>query len=98
MTTAVDRQISHTSFPATLEAAALGRRAAELTTRDKWTRRQLIAHQQERLQAILRHAVTASPYYRETIGHLVARDAPPEQFPILSRWQRGPLRWNPEEL
>src|SRR5215470_14538796 len=61
--------------------------AAELTARSSWTRRRLLAHQSERLQATLRHAVSASPYYRETIGHLVARGAPLEVFPVLTKSQ-----------
>jgi len=81
------RQIAHTSFAPALDAAAVGRRAAELAARDNWTRRQLMAHQRERLQAILRHAVSTSPYYCETIGHLVAREAPLEEFPVLTKNQ-----------
>ncbi|WP_119272265.1 phenylacetate--CoA ligase family protein [Taklimakanibacter deserti] len=68
--------------------AAMGRpRLAELSARDRWTRQQLLAYQNERLQAALQHAVHASPYYRETIGHLVARDAPLEEFPVLTKSQ-----------
>jgi phenylacetate-coenzyme A ligase PaaK-like adenylate-forming protein len=40
----------------------------ELLAHDGWTREHLLAHQRERLLATLRHAVTASPYYREVLG------------------------------
>ncbi|MEZ5832541.1 MAG: hypothetical protein R3D05_15315 [Dongiaceae bacterium] len=78
---------AHTAFVPTSDATALGRRAAELTARDRWTRPQLLAYQQERLWAVLRHAVDTSPYYRDTIGHLVARGAPLEEFPVLTKKQ-----------
>lgn len=84
---ATDRQVAHPTFPPTLDAAAVRRRAAELMARDNWTRQQLIAHQRERLQAVLHQAVSASPYYHETIGHLVARGAPLEEFPVLTKSQ-----------
>jgi phenylacetate-CoA ligase len=41
---------------------------AELLTHDGWSRERLLAHQRERLLATLRHAVAASPYYREVLG------------------------------
>jgi phenylacetate-CoA ligase len=40
----------------------------ELLAHDGWSREHLLAHQRERLLATLRHAVTASPYYREVLG------------------------------
>jgi len=84
--TAERRQIAHDT-PVTLDAAVVQRRAAKLVARDCWTRQQLLAHQQERLREVLRHAVRTSPYYRETIGHLVARRAPLEEFPVLTKSQ-----------
>jgi phenylacetate-coenzyme A ligase PaaK-like adenylate-forming protein len=33
-----------------------------------WSREQLLAYQRDRLEALLRHAVDASPYYREVLG------------------------------
>src|SRR5262245_10847041 len=71
--------------PTTLEPAIVQQRAVELMTRDRWTRSQLVAHQERKLRDVLRHAVKASPYYRETIGHLVARQAPLKDFPILTK-------------
>jgi hypothetical protein len=41
---------------------------AELLRHDGWSREYLLAHQRERLLATLRHAVAASPYYREVLG------------------------------
>ena len=42
--------------------------AGELLAHDAWSREQLLRHQRERLLATLRHAVSASPYYREVLG------------------------------
>lgn len=44
-----------------------------------------MAFQRQALGSVLRHAVNASPYYRETIGECVARNAPLEEFPILTK-------------
>src|SRR5919108_233658 len=68
-------------------ATVVRRLAAELAARDNWTRQQLVVYQREQLQTVLRHAVNASPYYRETIGHLVAHEAPLEEFPVLTKSQ-----------
>jgi len=40
----------------------------ELLAHDRWSREHLLRHQRERLLATLRHAVAASPYYREVLG------------------------------
>ena len=40
----------------------------ELLAHDAWPRERLVGHQRERLRATLRHAVVASPYYREVLG------------------------------
>jgi phenylacetate-coenzyme A ligase PaaK-like adenylate-forming protein len=37
------------------------------------------------MRDMLRNAVKASPYYRDTIGHLVAREAPLKDFPVLTK-------------
>ncbi|HEX6092278.1 MAG TPA: hypothetical protein VFZ07_02940, partial [Dongiaceae bacterium] len=71
----------------TLDPAAVQRRAAILMARDNWTREQLLAYQRQRVQETLEHAVTSSAYYRETIGHLVARQAPLEDLPVLTKDQ-----------
>jgi phenylacetate-CoA ligase len=42
--------------------------AGELLAHDRWSRAELERHQRERLLATLRHAVSASPYYREVLG------------------------------
>src|SRR5688572_11773782 len=86
-TVAVKREIAHTTRASAFDHTVAGRRAAELMARDNWTRSQLMAHQRERLQATLHHAVSASPYYRETIGQLVAIRAPLEEFPVLTKTQ-----------
>jgi len=82
-----DRHQIANDRPVTLDPAVVQRRAAELVARDGWTRQQLLAHQQGRLREVLRHAVRTSPYYRETIGHLVARRAPLEEVPVLTKSQ-----------
>jgi putative adenylate-forming enzyme len=58
--------------------------AHELEPRDRWSRDQLLAYQRDRLEALLRHAAAASPYYREALGpspeaHWL------EQLPILTK-------------
>src|SRR6476660_4501110 len=63
---------------------------AVLMARDAWSREGLLAHQRERLRALLEHAVERSPYYREALD----LDAPFEYLPTLSkatlleRWDR----------
>jgi phenylacetate-coenzyme A ligase PaaK-like adenylate-forming protein len=54
---------------------------AELMARDAWSREELLAHQRERLRALLEHAVERSPYYREALD----LDAPFESLPTLSK-------------
>jgi phenylacetate-coenzyme A ligase PaaK-like adenylate-forming protein len=46
-------------------ALKLGRALAE---RERWPRERLRRHQQERLEALVRHAVAHSPFYRERLG------------------------------
>ncbi|MFL5260148.1 MAG: phenylacetate--CoA ligase family protein [Hyphomicrobiales bacterium] len=85
---AESRQVTHPAVEPPFDAAMMRhRRLAELTERDRWTRRQLLAYQRERLHVVLHHAVAASPFYRETIGHLVERGAPLEEFPVLTKTQ-----------
>ncbi|MBD9450376.1 phenylacetate--CoA ligase family protein [Rhizobium sp. RHZ02] len=56
-----------------------------MLSRNEWSRDKLRAFQRERLQSILRHAVQASPYYRETLGDLVARRTAFGEYPILTK-------------
>jgi putative adenylate-forming enzyme len=59
---------------------------AELTARDRWSRRRVLAHQDERLQDLVAHAVRSSPYYRETLGpHVGSAGAQLEQLPTLPK-------------
>jgi phenylacetate-coenzyme A ligase PaaK-like adenylate-forming protein len=69
----------------TVDIATAARIAVELLSHSSWTREQLLAYQQERLKAFLRRAIAHSPYYRETIGDLVARDRPLTEFPIINK-------------
>jgi phenylacetate-coenzyme A ligase PaaK-like adenylate-forming protein len=41
---------------------------AELLERDRWSRDDLMAYQEERARALIAHAVSKSPYYREALG------------------------------
>lgn len=47
--------------------------AAELIARERWSRGRLAEHQRQALASLVRHAATASPYYRER----------------LARWSKG---------
>jgi phenylacetate-CoA ligase len=57
---------------------------AELLEHDRWARDDLLAYQQERVQALVAHAVTQSPYYRETLG-ADAAERPLAELPTLSK-------------
>jgi phenylacetate-CoA ligase len=57
---------------------------AELLEHDRWARDDLLAYQQERVQALVAHAVTRSPYYRETLG-ADAAERPLAELPTLSK-------------
>jgi hypothetical protein len=54
-------------------------REAEVMARDHWTRDELLAYQEKRVQALITHAVTRSPYYNEVLGE----DAPERPFTEL---------------
>jgi phenylacetate-CoA ligase len=59
-------------------------REAELMARDRWTREELLAFQRERVQALVAHAVTNSPYYREALG-TDAAERPLAELPTLPK-------------
>ncbi len=71
--------------PSTLDIDLVNRHADELVERNRWPRHRLLAYQRDELKKSLRHAVETSPYYRETIGDLVSREAPLEDFPVLTK-------------
>jgi phenylacetate-CoA ligase len=52
------------------DVVAGARLARELGARERWPREQLARLQQERLEALVHHAVTRSSFYRERIGPL----------------------------
>jgi phenylacetate-coenzyme A ligase PaaK-like adenylate-forming protein len=58
--------------------------ARELVSRTRWSSERLATHQRERLAALVRHAVAASPYYREMLGPDPA-GVPLDQLPTLSK-------------
>ena len=51
--------------------------ARELTERERWPEERLRRHQQERLDALVRHAMRHSPYYRERLSGAIG-DGPVE--------------------
>jgi phenylacetate-coenzyme A ligase PaaK-like adenylate-forming protein len=58
----------------------------DLLAHDAWPRERLVGHQRERLRATLRHAVAASPYYREVLGpDATAPDVDLASVPILRK-------------
>ncbi len=67
-----------------LAPGALQAHALELLERDRWTRERLLDHQRIRLRALVRHAVTSSPYYREELGP-GAENAELADLPTLSK-------------
>jgi phenylacetate-CoA ligase len=70
---------------ATLDPDVVNSHAAELIAHSAWPRKQLIQFQHEQLRKLLRHAASASSYYRDLIGDLVARDAPLQEFPVTTK-------------
>ena len=57
---------------------------AELLERDSWSRDDLMAYQEERARALITHAVSKSPYYREALG-ADAAERPLTELPTLSK-------------
>jgi putative adenylate-forming enzyme len=52
------------------DMASLQAIGAEVIARDRWRREQILAFQRQRVEDLITHAVSASPYYAETIGPL----------------------------
>ena len=68
------------------QAERLRALAGEQLARDRWSRHRLLAHQGERLRALIAHAVAASPYYREVLGPDAASgDVPLQELPTLPK-------------
>jgi phenylacetate-CoA ligase len=57
---------------------------AELMERDGWTRDDLLAYQKEGVRALITHAVSRSPYYRDVLGPDAA-ERPLAELPMLSK-------------
>ena len=62
----------------------VGALTAELLSHDKWSRDQLLEHQQQRLRSVIEFAVANSPFYKETLGPDAAR-VPLDELPTLSK-------------
>jgi putative adenylate-forming enzyme len=82
-----DQTVSSTVFydVATLDPDVVARRTDELVPRLTWPRERLVAYQKEKLAETLRRAAAESPYFRETIGRLVAQDAPLSAYPTMNK-------------
>ena len=63
---------------------AIRARVGDILEQDRWPRERLLGLQRERLEALLRHAVERSPYYRQTLG-VDAAERPLDAFPTLSK-------------
>src|SRR6187200_1664149 len=61
----MDVGYERTRFADALRGLRLSRAQAR---RDRWSPERLRAHQQERLDALARHAVAHSPFWRERLG------------------------------
>lgn len=60
--------------------------ALELSEHDRWSRAELAEHQRAALRAIVRHAVSRSPYYREALGPAALRgDVSLDELPTLPK-------------
>ena len=60
--------------------------SGQLIARAHWTTGQLAAHQRDRMNALLRHAVANSPYYRRVIGADAARgEVQLRELPTLTK-------------
>ena len=73
---------------ATSAADRLRTLAAEQMARDDWSRDRLLAHQQERLRALLAHAREHSPYYRETLDGEFASLPTLSKATLMEQWDR----------
>jgi phenylacetate-CoA ligase len=57
-----------------------------LERHERWTRAELLAYQGERLSALVRHAVSSSPFYRDRYGpHLADNDIALQELPVLTK-------------
>jgi phenylacetate-CoA ligase len=70
---------------ATIDPADVYPIVGELTAHDAWSRDRLLEQQRRRLDATLRHAVEASPYYQDVLRRSVDAGSPLEELPILTK-------------
>jgi phenylacetate-coenzyme A ligase PaaK-like adenylate-forming protein len=60
--------------------------ALEMVARDAWSRAQLLAFQQEKLRALIQHAVASSPFYREALTRRASSgDVPLAELPTVTK-------------
>ncbi len=74
-----------TAASPTLDRDLLLKTARERLLRSEWSRELLRSFQDGALQSALKHAVNASPYYRETIGDRLAQGAALKDLPVLTK-------------
>jgi phenylacetate-CoA ligase len=70
-----------------LPPALLADMAQQFVSRRNWSRPEIEAYQQRQLQILLHHSVRHSHYYAETIGPYLAKGAPFEDYPSLTKQQ-----------
>ena len=62
------------------------RLARGLSARERWTRDELVAHQQRQLSALVRDAAAASPFYRERCSHALGDvGIALDELPVLTK-------------
>ncbi len=76
-------------------ASRRARLVQEMIARERWSRERLLEHQRLALRELIRHAASASPYYRELLGpDAAASEIPLEELPtlpkttLMSEWDR----------
>ena len=66
--------------------ASTAKATDELLAHDRWSREQLLEYQHDRVRAAIAHAVSSSPYYRETLGpDALAGDVRLDELPPLTK-------------
>ena len=75
------------------DVAAALRLARTQTRGEQGPRAQLAPHQQQRLETVVRHAATHSPFYRRRLAETGALGAGPSNWPACPCWT-GRCSWS----
>ncbi len=70
-----------------LPSSLLADMVQQFLVRTNWSRLEIESFQQRQLKILLHHSVRHSHYYAETIGPLLAKGAPFEDYPSLTKQQ-----------